>query len=32
VRIPAATYAAWFAALPEELREAMVEHWGEAPG
>ena len=32
VRIPAATYAAWFAALPEELRSAMVEHWGEAPG
>ncbi len=32
VRIPAATNAAWFAALPEELRSAMVEHWGEAPG
>ena len=32
VRIPASTYAAWFAALPADLREAMTDHWGEAPG
>ena len=32
VRIPASTYAAWFAALPAGLREAMTDHWGEAPG
>ncbi|NUS50782.1 MAG: cobaltochelatase subunit CobN, partial [Nocardioidaceae bacterium] len=32
VRIPAATYARWFEALPADLREAMVEHWGEPPG
>ncbi len=32
VRIKASTYAAWFAALPADLRADMVEHWGEAPG
>ncbi|MGE9808671.1 cobaltochelatase subunit CobN [Janibacter sp. G1551] len=32
VRIPAATYRPWFDALPADLREAMTEHWGDAPG
>lgn len=32
VRIPAARYAAWFAALPAELRTAMIDAWGEPPG
>ena len=31
-RIPAATYARWFDALPTGLRDRMTEHWGEAPG
>jgi cobaltochelatase CobN len=32
VRIPAAQYRAYFQTLPAELREAMEEHWGPAPG
>ncbi|MGY1744164.1 cobaltochelatase subunit CobN [Blastococcus sp. SYSU D00695] len=32
VRIAAAEYRAFFATLPEDLREAMVEHWGQPPG
>lgn len=32
VRIPSALYREWFARLPEDLREGMSEHWGEAPG
>src|SRR3954465_9766798 len=32
VRIPAAEYRRFFDTLPAELREAMTEHWGEAPG
>ncbi|WP_409186930.1 cobaltochelatase subunit CobN [Amycolatopsis sp. VS8301801F10] len=32
IRVPAARYREWFAALPAELREAMEEHWGPAPG
>ncbi len=32
VRIPAARYREWFAELPAELRDAVVEHWGDAPG
>ncbi|WP_217706003.1 cobaltochelatase subunit CobN [Verrucosispora sp. NA02020] len=32
VRVPAATYRRWFDALPDDLREAMTEHWGPAPG
>ncbi|MGI5531720.1 cobaltochelatase subunit CobN [Streptomyces syringium] len=32
VRIPAADYRRWFAELPAELREAVEEHWGPAPG
>ncbi|WP_033292215.1 cobaltochelatase subunit CobN [Amycolatopsis jejuensis] len=32
IRVPAARYRQWFAALPDSLREAMEEHWGPAPG
>ncbi|WP_422769963.1 cobaltochelatase subunit CobN [Plantactinospora sp. WMMC1484] len=32
VRIPLADYRRWFEALPAELREAMVAHWGPPPG
>ncbi|QRP50679.1 cobaltochelatase subunit CobN [Amycolatopsis sp. FDAARGOS 1241] len=32
IRVPAARYSSWFAALPEDLRSAMEEHWGPAPG
>lgn len=32
VRITPQQYAAWTADLPAELREAMTEAWGEAPG
>ncbi|AKK27737.1 cobaltochelatase subunit CobN [Mycobacterium sp. EPa45] len=32
IRIPAAQYREWFAALPDELTEAMVTHWGPPPG
>ena len=32
VRIPAARYQEWFDDFPAELRQAMTEHWGEAPG
>ncbi|MBO0656266.1 cobaltochelatase subunit CobN [Streptomyces triculaminicus] len=32
VRIPAADYKRWYAQLPAELREAVEEHWGPAPG
>ncbi|MDX3096302.1 cobaltochelatase subunit CobN [Streptomyces sp. ME01-24h] len=32
VRIPAADYRRWFAALPAGLREAVTEHWGPPPG
>ncbi|MDP5181716.1 cobaltochelatase subunit CobN [Blastococcus sp. BMG 814] len=32
VRIPAAEYRRFFDTLPDDLRQAMVEHWGEAPG
>ncbi|WP_328433505.1 cobaltochelatase subunit CobN [Streptomyces sp. NBC_00425] len=32
VRIPAADYRRWFAALPEELRTSVEEHWGPPPG
>ncbi|MFB7598218.1 cobaltochelatase subunit CobN [Streptomyces sp. NPDC056160] len=32
VRIPAADYRRWYAGLPEELRTAVEEHWGPAPG
>lgn len=32
IRIPAAQYREWFATLPDELTEAMIAHWGPAPG
>ncbi|MGX9297258.1 cobaltochelatase subunit CobN [Tsukamurella paurometabola] len=32
VTVDPATYRAWFATLPQDLREAVTEHWGEAPG
>ncbi|MFI8304742.1 cobaltochelatase subunit CobN [Streptomyces sp. NPDC085927] len=32
VRIPAADYKRWYATLPGELRAAVEEHWGPAPG
>ncbi|MFI5620467.1 cobaltochelatase subunit CobN [Streptomyces sp. NPDC051567] len=32
VRIPAADYRRWFAALPAGLRADVEEHWGPAPG
>jgi len=32
IRIPAARYRAWFAAFPEQLRDAVTGAWGEAPG
>ncbi|ADG78805.1 cobaltochelatase subunit CobN [Tsukamurella paurometabola] len=32
VTVPADTYRAWFATLPQGLRAAVTEHWGEAPG
>ncbi|MGY1770341.1 cobaltochelatase subunit CobN [Blastococcus sp. SYSU D00813] len=32
VRIAAAEYRAFFETLPDDLREAMVEHWGQPPG
>ncbi|MFC5721464.1 cobaltochelatase subunit CobN [Streptomyces gamaensis] len=32
VRIPAADYRRWYGQLPQELREAVEEHWGPAPG
>ncbi|OLB73646.1 MAG: cobaltochelatase subunit CobN [Actinobacteria bacterium 13_2_20CM_2_71_6] len=32
IRVPAASYRRWFAALPTSLREAMTAHWGAPPG
>jgi cobaltochelatase CobN len=32
VRVPASTYARWFAELPEALRERVRAHWGDPPG
>jgi cobaltochelatase CobN len=32
IRIPAKEYRDWFATLPAELTDAMVEHWGPPPG
>ncbi len=32
LRVPAADYAGWFAALPAALRDAVVQQWGEPPG
>jgi cobaltochelatase CobN len=32
MRVPAARYAQWFAALPGPLRERVRRHWGNPPG
>ncbi|MCO8270687.1 cobaltochelatase subunit CobN [Actinoplanes sp. TRM 88003] len=32
VRISGERYGAWFATLPDDLRESMTTHWGQAPG
>jgi len=32
VRVPAATYRAWFDTLPAEFTARVVEHWGPPPG
>ncbi|GAA1276457.1 cobaltochelatase subunit CobN [Saccharothrix xinjiangensis] len=32
VRLPASRYRAWHDTLPDDLKEAMEHHWGEAPG
>jgi len=32
MRVPAAEYGAWFAALPGPVREAVRGHWGDPPG
>ena len=32
IRVPAKEYREWFATLPAELTEPMVEHWGPPPG
>lgn len=32
IRVPAKDYRAWFATLPAELADAVVEHWGPPPG
>jgi cobaltochelatase CobN len=32
IRLPAATYRAWFDALPAALRASMLDKWGEPPG
>jgi cobaltochelatase CobN len=31
-RVPLSRYREWLGAVPAELRDGMVEHWGEAPG
>ncbi|MPY83772.1 MAG: cobaltochelatase subunit CobN [Actinophytocola sp.] len=32
IRVPAAQYREWFAALPADLREQVEAHWGPPPG
>ncbi|MGW4097984.1 cobaltochelatase subunit CobN [Mycobacterium sp. NPDC004974] len=32
LRVPAKDYRVWFATLPAELADAVVEHWGPPPG
>ncbi|MGE2736877.1 cobaltochelatase subunit CobN [Mycolicibacterium vaccae] len=32
IRVPAKEYRKWFATLPAELADAVVEHWGPPPG
>ena len=31
-RVPLAEYRQWFATVPQPLRDAMTEHWGDPPG
>ena len=31
-RVPAETYRGWFAELPTDLQDRMVQHWGPPPG
>ena len=31
-RVPLSTYQQWFSELPGDLRDRMLEHWGEPPG
>src|SRR5207302_11156767 len=30
-RVPLKDYESWFASLPDDLRDAMTEHWGPPP-
>src|SRR5205807_4591720 len=32
IRVPAARYVQWFAALPQPLQTSMTAHWGPPPG
>jgi cobaltochelatase CobN len=32
VRISAARYRSWYSTLPQDMREGMEQHWGQAPG
>lgn len=32
IRLPAAEYRKWFATLPKDFADAVVEHWGPPPG
>ena len=32
IRLSARDYREWFATLPADLQESMIEHWGPAPG
>lgn len=32
IRVPAADYRRWFATLPSDLADAVVQHWGPPPG
>lgn len=32
IRVPAADYRRWFATLPADLADAVVQHWGPPPG
>ncbi|SNT28705.1 cobaltochelatase CobN [Asanoa hainanensis] len=32
IRVPGMTYREWFAEVPQNLKDAMTEHWGTPPG